>query len=153
MTDTDDVCGEPTADGDPCQHPPTESDGRCWHHTEIDEDRMEAGRPSTFEDHRDDLLEAAREPIKTRDVARTAGVGKSTLYDWLDAHPEFSDAFKRARSEAARELVARGLDDPDVDTGMIRFLLERTFDYTKTQELEVGGDGLVINVPDDAAEY
>jgi len=148
---TDDICGAETADGSPCQLPPSEDDGHCWNHTA--EDRSIGGRPSKFADHRDDILEAAREPIKTRDVARTAGVGKSTLYDWLDEHDEFSDAFRRARSAAARDLVTRGLEDPDVDTSMIRFLLERTFDYTKTQELEVGGDGLVINVPDDAAEY
>lgn len=149
---TDDVCGaETTRDGTPCQLPPSEPDGRCWNHT--DEDPSIGGRPSKFEDHREAVLEAAREPIKTRDVARTAGVGKSTLYDWLDAHPEFSDAFRRARSEAARELVQRGLEDPDVDSGMIRFLLERTFDYTKTQDLNVEGDGLVINVPADADDY
>jgi len=147
---TDDICGYDTPSG-PCQNPATEGD-HCW----IDAhggDVSGHGRPSKFEDHREAVLDAAHEPIKTRDVARTAGVGKSTLYDWLDEHDYFSDAFRRARSAAARDLVQRGLEDPDVDTSMIRFLLERTFDYTKTQELEVEGDGLTINVPESAADY
>ena len=147
---TDD-CGYVKDDGEPCELPASRDDGRCHHHTE--EDPMRGGRPSKFADHREDILEAAHEPIKTRDVARTAGVGKSTLYDWLDEHDDFSDAFRRARSEAARELVQRGLDDPDTDTSMVRFLLERTFEYTKTEELDIGGDGLVINLPEAATEY
>jgi len=152
MTDDDaDQCGAETAAGTPCQHPASREDGRCHHHTDLNP--MRGGRPSKFEDHRDDVIEAARDPIKTRDVARSVGIGKSTLYDWLDERPEFSDAFRRARAEAARDLVDRGLADPDVDTGMIRFLLERTFDYTKTQELEHTGDGLTINVPGDAEDY
>jgi hypothetical protein len=152
MPDETDTCGYDTADGQPCELPASRDDGRCHHHTDTGE-QASGGRPSKFDDHRDAILEAAHEPIKTRDVARTAGVGKSTLYDWLDARPDFSDAFRRARSEAARTLVRRGLDDPETDTSMVRFLLERTFDYTKTQELEVGGDGLTINIPDDAADY
>jgi len=138
MTDTD-TCGAPTGDGGVCQLPASRDDGHCHHHTETD--ALNVGRPSKFEDHRDDVLEAAREPIKTRDVARSVGIGKSTLYDWLDEHADFSDAFRRARSDAARELVHRMLEDPDVDTSAIKFLLERTFEYTKTQELEHTGEG------------
>lgn len=154
---TDEICGYPTAEDEPCQHPTTD-DGdpdRCWidSHNEGETASEDPGRPSTFEEHREDVLEAAEEPIKTRDVARTAGIGKSTLYDWLDHHEEFSDAFRRARSRAARDLVRRGLEDPDVDSSVIRFLLERTFDYTKTQEIEHSGDGITINVPDDATDF
>jgi len=143
----DDRCGAVCTDGSPCENPA----GSCpWHGTD---NPPSNGRPSIFEDHREDLLDAAREPIKTRDVARTAGVGKSTLYEWLDEYDDFSDAFKRARSQAARELVQRGLEDPDVDTSMIRFLLERTFQYTKSQDLTVDGDGLVINLPAESTDY
>jgi hypothetical protein len=151
MTDDTDICGAPTGDGGECQNPATEGDS-CWidaHGGHVDGH----GRPSKYESHRDDVLEAAREPIKTRDVARSVGIGKSTLYDWLDEHDDFSDAFRRARSDAARELVHRMLEDPDVDTSAIKFLLERTFEYTKTQELEHTGEGLQINIPESAADF
>lgn len=138
---TDDACGAETAAGTPCQLPPSRDDGRCHNHTET-EDRMRAGRPSKFDEKRDEVLEAAREPIKTRDVAHSVGIGKSTLYDWLDEYEDFSDSFKRARADAARDLVRDGLADDDVDTSMVRFLLERTFDYVKTEkrELDVEAD-------------
>jgi AcrR family transcriptional regulator len=137
MTDND-RCGFKKPDGEPCQLPASQPDECCHHHT--DHDPMRGGRPSKFDDCREDILDAARDPIKTRDVARTAGVGKSTLYDWLDEHDNFSDAFRRARSQAARGLVKRGLDDPDTDTRMVTFLLERTFDYIKTERREVDGE-------------
>lgn len=120
--------------------------------------RANGGRPSKFTDeNREKILETAKEPIKTRDVARSVGVGKSTLYDWLDEHPDFSDSFKRARSEAARELVRDGLADPDVDTSMVRFLLERTFEYVKTERLEhehggVGGGPIEIQINETVVE-
>jgi len=136
---TDDICGaETSSTDDPCQHPA----GSCPvpSHGADDVDENPQGRPSKFQDKRDAVLEAAEDPIKTRDVARTAGIGKSTLYDWLDDHEEFSDAFRRARSRAARTLVERGLEDPDADTRMVTFLLERTFDYIKTERRELDGE-------------
>ena len=153
---TDDVCGYPTANDTPCQHPTTD-DGdsdRCWvdGHNESDTTTDDPGRPSKFDEHREAVLEAAEEPIKTLDVARTAGVGKSTLYDWLDEYEEFSDAFRRARSRAARTLVQRGLEDPDVDTRMVTFLLERTFDYIQKQEVEHTGDGLDVTLSTEEKE-
>lgn len=149
MTDSE-TCGHETPTG-PCKNPATDGE-HCW----IDSHGGDVGghgRPSKFEDTKDDLLAAAREPIKTRDVARSVGIGESTLFDWLDQYDDFSESFRRARAEAARDLVARGLEDPDVDTSMVRFLLERTFKYIKTQEIEHTGDGLTINVPDEAADY
>lgn len=151
---TDEQCGAIKNDGEPCEYAASYEDGKCGIHSKHNDGPGPGpGRDSTFEDHRDELLEAAREPIKTRDVARTAGVGKTALYDWLDEHESFADKFTRARSEAARELVERGLEDDDVDTRMIQFLLERTFDYTKTQELEHSGEGLTINIPDGATDF
>lgn len=144
---TDELCGAPTGGDEPCQNPATDGDS-CWiesHGGSV----SGHGRPSKFDTHRDAVLEAAEEPIKTRDVARTAGVGKSTLYDWLDESPDFSDEFRRRRAHAARDLVRRGLEDPDVDTSMIRFLLERTFDYTKRQEVEHTGSGLDLTLSTD----
>lgn len=137
MTD-DDICGADTDTTDqPCQH----DAGSC----PIHDGGANPGRPSKFEDKRDAVLDAAREPIKTRDVAQSVGIGKSTLYDWLNDHDEFSDAFRRARANAARELVRQGLQDPNIDTSMVRFLLERTFDYTKTEEYDLTHNGLTVS--------
>lgn len=136
---TGDICGAECADGSKCQHPAGSCPVPSHHDDSITDDPQ--GRPSKFDEHRADVLAAAEEPIKTRDVARSVGIGKSTLYDWLNEYPEFSDAFRRARSRAARDLVERGLQDPDMDTRFVQFLLERTFDYIKTEKRELTGEG------------
>lgn len=150
---TDDVCGYEKADGEPCQLPASREDGRCHHHTEIDGERANGGRPSIFEEYRDDVIEAAEDGLTIEGCARTAGVGVSTLYEWLDEREDFAEAFNRARARGERRLIRQALTDDDVDERTARFLLERSFGYTKSQELELEGDGLTINVPDGASEF
>lgn len=149
----EDVCGYEKADGEPCQLPASREDGRCHHHTEIDEERANGGRPSIFDEYRDDVIEAAEDGLTIEGCARTAGVGVSTLYEWLDEREDFAEAFNRARARGERRLIRQALTDDDVDERTARFLLERSFGYTKSQELELEGDGLTINVPDDASEF
>lgn len=149
----EDVCGYEKADGEPCQLPASREDGRCHHHTEIDEERANGGRPSIFDEYRDDVIEAAEDGLTIEGCGRTAGVGVSTLYEWLDEREDFAEAFNRARARGERRLIRQALTDDDVDERTARFLLERSFGYTKSQELELEGDGLTINVPDDASEF
>jgi len=133
----DDICGAECADGSQCQHPA----GGCpvASHSDPDAENNQ-GRPSKFETVRDDVVEAAREGLTIEGCARAAGVHKSTLYDWLDTYDEFSDAFMRARANGERRLLKQALTDPDVDSRTARFILERSFGYTKSQEIEHSGD-------------
>lgn len=139
---SDDICGWPTHDDTACQNPATGDDGRCWIPTHGDEDAINPhGRPSKFQDCRQDLLDAARTPINHRQIANAGGIAKSTLYDWLNKHADFSDSFKRARAQAADALVQRALDpDDEVDRRFAQFLLERSFQFIKTERHEVGLD-------------
>jgi AcrR family transcriptional regulator len=152
MTD-DDICGYEKDDNEPCQLPASREDGRCHHHTEIGGERANGGRPSIFEEYRDDVIDAAEDGLTVEGCARTAGVGVSTLYEWLDEREDFAEAFNRARARGERKLIRQALTDDDVDERTARFLLERSFGYTKSQELALEGDGLTINVPDDAADF
>ncbi|WP_135806201.1 helix-hairpin-helix domain-containing protein [Halorussus marinus] len=103
-----------------------------------DEDDVHGGRPSKFEQVKDDLLEAAESFLNLKQVANKGGVSRSTLYKYLDEHEEFSDSFKRARARAADQLVQRALDpEDDIDTTFARFLLERSFKFIKTERQEV----------------
>jgi hypothetical protein len=74
--------------------------------------------------------------------ARLAGVAKDTLYRWLDEYEEFSDEFKRARAQGELKHLQ------SVNESGSRFILERSFGYTKSQEIEHQGDanGIVINL-------
>lgn len=48
----------------------------------------------------------------------------STVYDWLDSHPEFSESYARARSRQADTLASRVLDEAmnshDAQIGRLR---------------------------------
>lgn len=140
MTDNSDTdtCNATTVAGDQCDNPAGDN-GACWipsHNPDAGDDVDNPhGRPSKIETHRDDILEAARLGATKEGCARAAGVDKQTLYNWLDEYPDFFDAFKRARSEGER----RRLRDAD-DSGS-RFVLERSFGYTKTETHEHTGEG------------
>ena len=130
---TNDTCGHPTEESEPCQLPASRSDGKCHLHTESG-DRADAGRSSKFDDVHDDVLEAAGNGTTKEGCARAAGIHPSTLYDWLDQKPEFSEAFNRARARAEQQLVeAAAEEDP-------KWVLERSYGYVKTERHEVEAD-------------
>jgi hypothetical protein len=133
---TDGICGSTdTASGEPCETP----EHLCqWHNS--DADSPDNGRPSKFGDARDDLLEAADSFKNIKQVANSGGIDESTLYRYLDEYPDFCKSFKRARADAAERLIQRGLDqDDDIDMSFVRFLLERSFHFVKTERKEISG--------------
>ena len=144
---SDDVCGHPTADGSPCQHPTTD-DGdadRCWvdKHNESDASRGGDGRNFKIDegDH-DAILDAARMGASKAGCARAAGVEKPSLLRYLDAHDEFRTAFMRARHDGERTLlkgplVEREDERESIDGQHARFLLSTSFDYQKTEKREL----------------
>ena len=145
MTD-DDICGAECIDGSACQHP-VESCPVPTHNGDVDENPQ--GRPSKFPDVRNDLLEAADSFKNMEQVANAGGLrSKQTLYNYLDEHSDFLDAFKRARADAADRLIQRGLDpEDDIDMSFVRFLLERSFKFVKTERQEISGpDGSAVPI-------
>lgn len=111
-------------------------DGGGW-----SEEGLEEQRTSQFADVRDDLLRHAARPKTKAGVARDAGIARETLYKYLDERPEFAQEFRRQRGIAERRLIERGLeDDPDVDTNFVRFLLERSYDYTKEERHKIDAE-------------
>ena len=144
---TDETCGYDLDDGSTCDLPASRDDGRCHHHTEAGEQKR-GGREFTIDegDH-DTLLESARAGMSKAGCARSVGVSHTELQRYLDAHPDFRDAFTRARAKGERRLIEGPLyetpeDEPDMDGQHARFLLSSSFDYVKTekQELENTGD-------------
>lgn len=140
---TDDLCGAPTTDDEPCQNPSGEN-GRCWipsHNPDSDEENPQGRDFTLTEDDHDDILAAARLGASKRGCARAAGVSLSQLQRYLDAREDFRVSFERARAHGEAELIEGGLRDDSVDTSMAKFLLASSFDYKKTEKREVSGDG------------
>ena len=141
---TNDTCGHPTGEGDPCELPASRPDGKCHHHTDT-EDTHTGRRFKIDEDDHDDILEAARDGLSKAGCARAAGVEKPSLLRYLEAHEDFRTAFARARAKGERRLATGPLYDrehePDMDGQHARFLLSTSFDYVKTEKRELtGGD-------------
>lgn len=128
---TDEICGAETTGEEPCQNPAGEN-GRCWipSHNDADAENPH-GRPSLLEEYEDDILAAARKGLTYEGIARVAGVGVRTLHEWREKHEDFSQSLERARARAEQDLIQNADSE---------FVLERSYGYTKEQEVELSGE-------------
>jgi len=148
------TCDHPTAEDTPCQLPAGDN-GRCWlpSHNPDGGGADSHGRDFAIsESDHDAILDAARNGMSKAGCARAAGCDKASLLRYLESHESFRTAFKRARFEGEKRLIAGPLqsheDSPEEwDSQHARFLLSTSFDYVKTEkrELEHSGKGIVIN--------
>lgn len=128
MPDDPDICGAECADGTPCEHPA----GSCPVPSHDDPGAENPqGRPSTLDEHEDDILTGARQGMTLEGCARVAGIDESTLHRWIDKYDDFRKSLKRARAHGELQHLQ------SVNNSGSRFILERSFGYTKTEKREV----------------
>ncbi len=101
------------------------------------------GRPTQLEEYRDEIMAAAEEGLTYEGIARVAGIGRSTLDEWRERFDEFNAELERKRAVGERDLI----QDADAE-----FILERSYGYTKEQEVEVSGDGFDLTLDADEKE-
>lgn len=139
MSDDTDRCGADTPNG-PCKNPATEGNS-CW----IESHGGDRGASKFTEDRREEILEAAEYGATKKGCARAAGVTYRTLQNWLDRGQDAADEesdyfqffqdFERARAEGELRLLRSDRTSPE-------FILERSYGYTKKEEIEhTGEDG------------
>jgi len=83
MTENNDTCGHPTADGDPCQNPATDGDS-CW----IDAhggDTTVQGRPRERPDKstEETIASAIESGASIREACRRTGTHPEQFYRWM----------------------------------------------------------------------
>jgi len=137
---TDDTCGYEKADGTPCELPASRDDGRCHHHTDIEGERANGGRPSLLDEYEDDIYVGARQGMTLEGCARLAGIDESTLHRWIKKYEDFRKSLRRARAQGELKRLQ------SVNDAGSRFVLERSFGYVKTEKRELedvtdGSDG------------
>ena len=149
MSDDVEQCGHETADGTECQLPPSQTDGRCHHHT--DTTKVDSGgRPSKFTDERARQAIAAAELGKSiAGCGRDAGVSKETVRVWRDTEGiyfegpdgnqyDFFAAFRRARGTGETYYIREGRRaEGEVDPSFAKFMLASSYDYKKTEKKEM----------------
>lgn len=114
------------------------------------------GRPTKYEPRFcDEVVADMAEGYSLTAFAGRIGVSKSTLNEWMDAHPEFSDAVSCAKAARLRKWEGLGLDVAAKGSGgpgaatVIVFGLKNMGDdeWTDTTKQEVSG-GLTVNISD-----
>ena len=125
---TNETCGYEKADGEPCELPASRDDGRCHHHTSIEGERANGGRPSLLDEYEDDILAGARQGMTLEGCARLAGVDESTVHRWKNKYEDFRKSLKRARAHGELQHLQ------SVNESGSRFILERSFGYVKTEK-------------------
>lgn len=133
-------CGAPTTKGGKCQN---DADSCPWHGVDNPPDN---GRPSLLDEYKDDILVGARQGMALAGCARLAGIDESTLHRWINKYEDFRKSLKRARAQGELQHLQ------SVNDSGSRFILERSFGYTKSQEIEHQGEGagIVINLDDES---
>jgi len=128
---SEEICGAECGDGTPCQHPA----GSCPvpSHSQPDAENPQ-GRPSTLDEHEDDIITGARQGMTLQGCARLAGIDESTLHRWIDKYDGFRKSLKRARAQGELQHLQ------SVNDAGSRFILERSFGYVKTERREVEGE-------------
>lgn len=105
---SNEICGHPTADDDPCQLPASFDDDRCHHHTDTPEGPEDVGRPSKLTKQRqEDIAAAVEQGASWNEATRKNGVHPETARTWLrkgeeqeeGVYAEFHSRLTRAKGE------------------------------------------------------
>jgi len=112
------------------------------------------GRPSKYDPaFCDQVVELMKEGLSFAAVAGALGVSRDTIYEWAEAHPEFSDTKKIGKAVSQlfweRQLIAiaRGLVVGSPTTAVIFGLKNRAdLDWRDKTEVKHEGGTPVINI-------
>lgn len=100
-----------------------------------------SGQPTKYTDDMPAKLIAAMESGKSATrFARDIRVHKDTLYEWAKVHPEFSDAFKKAKDYCEahwEEWLVNNLDNKNVNAGLVKLFMTNRFGWTDKKETHV----------------
>lgn len=122
-------------------------------HCKTEGGRSKGGRPTLYEPaHCAAIVALGRKGLSVAEMAHRLAVSKQTLHNWRDTHPEFLDAFARARqaSQAWWEQAGRdSLFNPNFNGALWVWLMSVRFpeDWGKVTRRKISGpDGKPIEI-------
>lgn len=102
-------------------------------------------RPTKYTDEMPEQLYAALEIGKSvTQFAAEQGVSRSTVYEWAEHHPEFSDALTRGQeaSQAYWETQLQSMMyNKEVNAPLVKLYFANRFGWSDKQEHEHSGQG------------
>ena len=98
------------------------------------------GRPTKYHvKYCQDLIEKLSAGMSVTRFAASINVSKDTVYEWVKVHPDFSDAFKLARTKCEATWEVKFLDymvDSKVNSPLIKLYYANMFKWSdKTEEV------------------
>ncbi len=98
------------------------------------------GRPTKYTDDMPDaVFDALAEGLSVTEFAAQAGVTRSTVYEWAEHHPDFSDALSRGKeaSQAYWEKELRGMMyNKDVNAPLVKLYFANRFHWHDKSEVD-----------------
>lgn len=111
---------------------------------------MAGGRPSKYDPkYCNEVIDHMKQGYSLESFGGRIGVCKATIYEWRDAHQEFSDAIKEAQTACQyfweHNLVQTIHSPKEMNATTVYFALKCRFGYKETQAVEHSGpDGKPI---------
>lgn len=101
------------------------------------------GQPTKYtEDMPKTIIDYMSQGNSLIQFAALVGVHKDTIYEWANRHPEFSDAFRKARilCEAWWEkYYANALMNKEVNGNLLKFYMSARFGWSEKTENKLSG--------------
>lgn len=111
-----------------------------------------AGRPTKYNDAMPDaLFNAMKDGKSITQFAAMVGVSRSTVYEWADHHPAFSDALTRGKeaSEAYWETELQSMMySKEVNAPLVKLYFANRFNWSDKAEVDnKSSDGSMTPAP------
>ena len=106
--------------------------------------KAKIGAPTRYDPavHPIEIIKLGKEGKSVAQMAAAFDVGRASFYDWSEKHPEFSNAFTRAKEHSQawwEEQAAANIDNKNFNANLFRVSAQARFkeDYTQTTKQEV----------------
>jgi len=95
----------------------------------------------------DKIAELYARGLDTRTIADLAGIGQSTLYDWINRYPELREAIEERKSGSINMLMGKMEELADAkNIGAVKYLLARNrSEYSEKQQINVTAENYNYN--------
>lgn len=109
-----DDCGYTKDDDTACQLPACRPDGRCWHHTDTDDERANGGRPTKLTlERQEGIASMIEDGHSIGAAARTNSITVQSFFNWMSRgeqqeegiYRDFFDRITRARGHGEATYV------------------------------------------------
>ncbi len=103
------------------------------------DDLLPVGRPTLYKpEYCDQVIPLLKQGMSIEEIGLEFDVGYTTIYEWMNVHPEFSNAIKRGREFSKAWWMRRGrtdLENKDFSATLWYMNMKNRFGWADKQEI------------------